>query len=155
MSNTARSLLLIGAFVALLASEYGAAYAIGHHVAFISQPAIVPEPSLLEHPLLRMAFIVVSLGALLELLVGNPIPLHGWLWPFDRMYRDQHRMYLCGAVMALIAIMFTYVLIQGSYLLETIFVWVIVALDLVFALMVAWRVFSWCRTSRGRSLAAE
>lgn len=155
MSNTARSFLLFGALLAVLVSQYAVAHALGHEVAFAAYPTIVPEPTLLEHPLVYMALLVVAFGAFLELLVGDPIPFQGWIRPIDRAYSGQHSLYLCIAAMALIAVAFTFVLVRDSSVLQSTFWWIVLALDALFGLATGLCVYSWLRTSRGRSIAAE
>lgn len=155
MSVTARSLLLIGAFLALLLSQYAVAEAIAHHTAFLMSPAIVPEPTLFDAPLLRMAFVLVSLGAVFELLAGDPIPLRGWTRPFDRSYSGQHSVSLLTAGMILIIASFAFFLVRESEPLQQWFWWSILGLDGLLGIVAGLCVLSWLRTGKVTSFAAE
>lgn len=155
MPATARSLLLVGAFLALLLSEYAVAAAIGHQAAFLVNPTIVPEPTLFDYPILRMAFVLLSLAALFELLVGDPVPLQGWVHPFDRPYSGQHSAYLLTAGMALMIVSFAFILVRESELLQLWFWWIVLGVDGLLGVAAFLSAFSWLRTNGMRRFIAE
>lgn len=155
MSVTARSLLLIGAFLALLVSQYAVGHALGHEIAFMAYPNIVPEPSLFDHPLLCMALVVITLAAFLEQLIADPIPLEGWIRPFAPAYRGQHFAYLCVAAMASLALVFVFVSVQASSFLQEIFWWTVLVFDVLFGVVVLAYVIMWFLLMRRRPLPAE
>lgn len=154
MSATARSLLLVGMFFALVGSQFAVMHALGHEIAFMVDPNSVPAPGLLDHPLVRMVLVAVAFAAFLEVLVAESLPREGWTRPFDPAYRGQHFGYLLTVTMALIVVSFVFVVVRGSHVLEQWFWWTVIGINFLLALATVWACVHWLKNG-SMTIAAE